>query len=186
MSHLDFVIPSSLVLPPRSATMMRRSLLAAAFAMVLLATSQAQAFWGCGGFGTNYYGYGLPAGWYTGVDNRIPPYFALHPPVYYSGEIVRIPYGASPFAYPWGTPFFAPPAITPIGPVEVRATHSAFLAEQSPPAEPVLIENEFFDAAEGPLPAPQANEPPAERQTRSGGLMIRNPHYRPDAQVAGR
>ena len=31
-----------------------------------------------------------------------PPYFALHPPVYYSEQVIRRPYGVSPFAAPAG------------------------------------------------------------------------------------
>lgn len=31
-----------------------------------------------------------------------PPYFAMHPPVYYSDQIIRRPYGVSPFAAPAG------------------------------------------------------------------------------------
>jgi hypothetical protein len=37
-----------------------------------------------------------------GFDRAEPPYFALHPPVYYSEQIVRRPYGISPFAAPAG------------------------------------------------------------------------------------
>lgn len=38
------------------------------------------------------------------VHHRIaePPYFALYPPVYYSDQIIRRPYGVSPFAAPAG------------------------------------------------------------------------------------
>ena len=78
--------------------MMRRFMLAAVFLFACSAQQSAHAYWGFGGgYGTNYYGYGLPMGWYTGVNSRVPPYFSLHPPVYYSGQITRIPYGASPF-----------------------------------------------------------------------------------------
>lgn len=33
------------------------------------------------------------------VDDRPLPYYAAHPPVYYSGQITPRPYGAVPFAY---------------------------------------------------------------------------------------
>ena len=36
------------------------------------------------------------------VRDQIPPYFALHPPVYYSYPVART-YGYSPYAYPPGT-----------------------------------------------------------------------------------
>jgi hypothetical protein len=45
----------------------------------------------------------------------IPPYFSLHPPVYY-GERVRMPYGSSPFAYPytwWQQYGFSAPVASP-------------------------------------------------------------------------
>lgn len=71
---------------------------AAAFALLLLTntdTVQAQGFmtpYGIGGFGTLGSPYAL---------GRVPepPYFALHPPVYYSQPVART-YGYSPFAYP--------------------------------------------------------------------------------------
>ena len=80
-------------------------LLAAAFAAILLpAAAQAQypyyGYGGYGGWGQMNYGQGFYSG-----SNRVPPYFALHPPVYYSHEIIRRPMGPSPFAYPsWYTP----------------------------------------------------------------------------------
>ncbi len=54
-------------------------------------------------------------------DGKRPPYFALHPPVYYS-KIVPRPYGISPFA--------APPGVTP---TEMIVT-----------PEPVTISNPFY------------------------------------------
>ena len=53
---------------------------------------------GYGGYGYGGYGY-LPSNFY--VRDYIP-YFALHPPVYYSRPVPRT-YGYSPFAYPPGT-----------------------------------------------------------------------------------
>lgn len=63
-----------------------------------------------GGFGGGFNGgggLGIGGGFYTGglfqgySTNRIPtpPYFAIHPPVYYSAPVPRT-YGYSPFAYP--------------------------------------------------------------------------------------
>lgn len=64
-------------------------------ALVLSTGSQAQACDGCGiGYG---YGIGLL---YNSLDYRVP-YFAAHPPVYYSYPVPRT-YGYSPFAYPPG------------------------------------------------------------------------------------
>jgi hypothetical protein len=53
------------------------------------------------------YGYGRGIAGYGGyayLAPRIsfvptPPYFALHPPVYYSAQIYRRPYGWSPYAF---------------------------------------------------------------------------------------
>ncbi|QDU31516.1 hypothetical protein ETAA8_66750 [Anatilimnocola aggregata] len=49
-------------------------------------------------------GYGYGGGWgYLGTRVGFapqPPYFAIHPPVYYSSQIIRRPYGTSPFAWP--------------------------------------------------------------------------------------
>ncbi len=46
------------------------------------------------------YGFGGPYGYYGyGARTGDIPYFALHPPVYYSGPISR-PYGITPFACP--------------------------------------------------------------------------------------
>jgi hypothetical protein len=57
-----------------------------------------------------------------------PPYFALHPPVYYSLPVPRT-YGYSPFAYP-------PHVLTPevVVPLEVENPHVP--REGAPPAEP--------------------------------------------------
>jgi hypothetical protein len=159
--------------------MMRRALIAVAVLVAIASVRPADAYWGCGGYGVNYYGYGLPAGWYTGVNDRVPPYFALHPPVYYSGQIVRIPYGASPFAYPWGTPF------------GVRSAAAAPLVTAAPApeneaAEPVMITNEHYNPMQGKLPAPKANgRRSAERQGRiESGLMIENPFYKSAPRLA--
>ena len=68
-----------------------------------LVARPAQACDGCG-FGAGYgmgYGYGYFPGY--GVPDcisvRTPPYFAIHPPVYYGTRYAR-PYGISPFAAP--------------------------------------------------------------------------------------
>lgn len=159
---------------------MKRAMFALALLFAAASTQQANAFWGCSGFGTNYYGYGLAAGWYTGVNDRVPPYFALHPPVYYSGEIVRIPYGASPFAAPWGTPYGMRTSHgAPIGMSTAPAIASA------PSAEPVTIENEFYEAGgANALPAPKSS---ALRSTgNDAGFMIVNPFYKSARDVATR
>jgi len=132
--------------------MLRRCVFAACLLLSLAVAGNADAYWGWG-FGTNYYGYGLPSGWYTGVQGRMPPYFALHPPVYYSGQIVRIPYGASPFASPYGCSN---------APVTASAPADS-------PAESETFENEFYKGKEEPEPEAGARS--------SRGQLIENPSY---------
>lgn len=71
-------------------------------------------------YGLPFYGYPYRLGY---TPYRIP-YYALHPPVYYSYPVPRT-YGYSPFAYPPGT-------MTP---------------EVAPP-EPVMIQNKFVPKPE--------------------------------------
>jgi hypothetical protein len=63
-------------------------------------TSSASAQFG-GGYGLGFYNYG--GGAYGGGYGNLGhiPFYALHPPVYYSYPVAR-PYGYSPFAYPPG------------------------------------------------------------------------------------
>jgi len=63
-------------------------------------SAQAQTFgaYGCGGFAQpGWFGYGSSP--YSLGQIPVPPYFALHPPVYYSAPVPRS-YGYSPYAYP--------------------------------------------------------------------------------------
>ncbi len=136
--------------------MPRRFLFAACFALLLTCAGSAPAGWGCG-YGTNYYGYGLPAGWYTGVQDRLPPYFALHPPVYYSGQIQRLPYGSSPFACPLGLPCQQTEAPSTVVPEEVSTG--------------LMVENEFVLGK--------------KLQVHSG-QWIDNPYFSADVKVAER
>ena len=56
--------------------------------------------YGCYGFGLPYaMNYLLPQSHYSSGRIPTPPYFALHPPVYYDIPVART-YGYSPFAYP--------------------------------------------------------------------------------------
>ena len=78
------------------------AIIAAAFMLLGSASAQAQ----CGGFGALGYGgiggyglLGLNGNAYRSGRVPTPPYFALHPPVYYSQAVSRT-YGHSPFAYP--------------------------------------------------------------------------------------
>lgn len=132
--------------------MIRKRLLAAACAVCFLlpAAASAQFPW-----------YGPIAGGYGGFDNgyvypyfyRVrsiptPPYFALHPPVYYGPRLIYRPYGNSPFAYPsWYERQFdnAP-------------------SPYRPPSEPLLIVNPFVRQDAAPAEE-QSTAAPAERRT---------------------
>ena len=122
--------------------MMRRSLyLAAIIALGVVATESRAECLGGGGFGFGGFGgcgygafdygqYGVFNGLWGGnpyAFGRIPtpPYFALHPPVYYSHPVPR-PYGFSPFPYPGWVP-------TP-----------SYLEEEVP-AEPAIIDNPHIE-----------------------------------------
>lgn len=96
-----------------------------AFAFLLVSAAepvQAQCgVLGYGGIGSyGFFGLNGPA--YSSGRIPTPPYFALHPPVYYSQPVART-YGHSPFAYPGThvTPDAAPkaamisnPHVTPV------------------------------------------------------------------------
>jgi hypothetical protein len=85
---------------------MNRKHILALLAIVALAALPAAAsaqFPGRGFYGglNGYNGFGYSYSYNSGVGYvSPPPYFSLYPPVYYSGQIVRRPYGSSPFAYP--------------------------------------------------------------------------------------
>lgn len=113
-----------------------RTLLLAAIAAVATAGS-ADAYW--------WHGAGIGVGGlYRSLDyptERRVPYFAAHPPVYYSVPVPRT-YGYSPFAY---TPDTRTPDVVPMesGPVEIINPYvpSSATAPQQPapvvkPAEP--------------------------------------------------
>lgn len=116
--------------------MVRSALFAfAAAALLAAAPASAQAGWP-GFYGCNNWSslWGNPYVYSQG-GAYIPPYFAVHPPVYYSPHITARPYGASPFALPFGPVSFPKPA--------------GYVA--APPAEPLEIVNPYVTA-----PAPQA------------------------------
>ena len=75
-----------------------------AMLLVFAATENADAQYGHWGSGipTYPYGGGFFASPYSLGQVPTPPYFALHPPVYYSHPVARS-YGYSPYAYPGTT-----------------------------------------------------------------------------------
>lgn len=101
----------------------------------------------CGGWGYNL-GYRM-----YGLEHI--PYYALHPPVYYSYPVPR-PYGYSPFAYPPGTP-------TPEVSVEV--------------VKPARMRNPY-------VPGVRQEEATEDRTTAVEPLRMRNPFVVGDQLVA--
>jgi hypothetical protein len=126
-----------------------------AAALVCFLTPQAPA--GDCGYG---YGFGYGLGYlYQSLDYNVP-YFAAHPPVYYSYPVPRT-YGYSPFAYP-------PNVMTP----EV--------VEQ---AKPVQIVNPYVPKAQSTQQEP-AKDRSAKVGHQSQPLVILNPYFKPTQSVA--
>jgi len=90
-----------------------------------------------------YYGY---PSWSVYGREHIP-YFAKHPPVYYSYPVPRA-YGFSPYAYPPGTttPELLParPAVFRTSPYRPRAV-SAPAPVEKPRPKPLRIKNPYID-----------------------------------------
>ncbi len=116
-----------------------------------------------GGFGFGIGG-GYDYGWdiaelYRELYHNLP-YFALHPPVYYSYPVPRT-YGYSPFAYP-------PGVMTP---------------DIVPESQPVTINNPYV-----PGTKPSANETKTDRSASTASnpepLVVINPYVTPTRNVA--
>ena len=119
--------------------------------LLLCSASFAQADWG--GFGSAYYGYGGFQGGGIRPYVPVPPYFALHPPVYYGQRYTR-PYGASPFAAgpqlqtnsSYAPQIHVDRAITienPHVPGGCTNCGNSGIVQQKP-AQPLVIDNPFF------------------------------------------
>lgn len=151
--------PPQLTKLPPMRNLIRWNLVVCLAAACLFCTNSAEAY-GCGN------GCGI-GGLYRSLDyptERRVPYFAAHPPVYYSQPVPRT-YGHSPFAY-------GPSHQTP----EVYQT-----------AKPVIIENPYVKKASGSTTVKQTKQN-RERSVSyqadvvastvaSGPLMIENPYY---------
>lgn len=125
--------------------------------------------------GSPYAGSAFTGGYYGGVGQffnpysfppstsvRTPPYFAVHPPVYYSTRHAR-PYGMSPFA--------APPMVGP------AASYRG--AERTEPIRPVMLENPFCEeGCEPVVPSREQVVPsrePVHASARPRGPVRENP-----------
>lgn len=110
------------------------------------------------------YGWGFVDGYGQGRVTADPnvPYFAAHPPVYYSLEIIRRPMGPSPFAYPgYMLPMMAE--------VEVEA-------EVEEKATAVMIHNETIARrGDDSLHRVSFAQPLSRDQAAAGTQMIINP-----------
>ncbi|QDU92879.1 hypothetical protein [Lignipirellula cremea] len=138
--------------------------------LIVLASTAAEAHAQWGGYlGGGFVGARGLYGSRLYGDYEKQPYFALHPPVYYSSEIVRRPYGFSPFALPPG-----------ILPAELRAIsgRQAVAPVAAPAPTPEMIENPFYRAGR---PAEAAAGTPSPAAITAGGdaQMIQNPFYQP-------
>jgi hypothetical protein len=135
-----------------SRSIVRTLCLAAAAACLASAPSPAKAFW-------PYLGYGFGTPWHYGHNPGAayvppPPFYAVHPPVYYAPYIQARHYGASPFAWY--------PGMEPITYIDVYPTGAA--------PTPVMIENPYV--AGTPAPPPPGDQASTDGQP----LRIDNPH----------
>src|SRR3954471_9221864 len=109
------------------------------------------------GFGGNGFGGGYDCGWdiaelYRELYNNLP-YFALHPPVYYSCPVPRT-YGYSPFAY--GPDVMTPEVVMEAKPVTIMNPYVPAAPADAKPdraasasstPEPLVIVNPFVTTA---------------------------------------
>lgn len=140
---------------------MRHILMIAALATGgLLTTSAADAYWWNGA------GIGI-GGLYRSLDyptERRVPYFAAHPPVYYSQPVPRT-YGHSPFAY--GPAARTPEVMSTVQPVEIINPYVPSSSSSSSSAKPVESKPQAKSRTIS-TGQPEATEP-------TGPLMIINP-----------
>ena len=136
-------------------------------------SSAGQASADCGG-GFGYGGYGY---YNYGIRPYVPapPYFALHPPVYYGARYTR-PYGDSPFA--------APSQLQPTaGYAPARHVERSLIINNPCALLPMT-------PAEMPLPAPEVQPVPAPVNTVLPSpvvvtpLVIDNPYFQPQVALA--
>ena len=95
-------------------------------------------------------GYGFGGWGYTGYTAEYVPYYAMHPPVYYSYPVPRA-YGWSPFAYPPGT--MTPEILGAIQAQEVINPHVP--QKEGTSATPMSTNNKTTQAKESTGPTPQ-------------------------------
>ena len=120
--------------------------------LMFASESQAQYGFGGGSFsGLPYQGFGYGNSGFGGSVYGlgyvpVPPYFALHPPVYYSHEIRRRPIGDSPFAYGPRRPAPAPKRQFSMNPFAPSQAVEEGPLQASQPTDSVakVIRNPFY------------------------------------------
>ena len=144
----------------------RLALLCSVLLLSIVSANVAQAQYPYGGDIAAWNGWGTYGGWgYLGtrvgfVPN--PPYYAIHPPVYYSAQIIRRPYGYSPYAWPANYPSFSTQE------VESRASATA---------DPSVFINPYSaQAGNGGGQLPPAR-PAAGDNSAAQPQLIVNPYY---------
>ena len=144
-----------------------RTIFSLAFLLLALPVA-AQAQWP--GYGVcGYGGYGYGCNFASGGYVFPPPFYAVHPPVYYSPMITARPYGSSPFAWPaWYQP--QPTTIVAAGPRFADR-------ETAPRAEPLSIDNPHIEGDAAPArPAATDNSQSEKAAPATAGLLIINPY----------
>jgi hypothetical protein len=91
-------------------------------------------------------GYGWGGWGYTGYTAEYVPYYAMHPPVYYSYPVPRA-YGWSPFAYPPGT-------MTPeiLGKIETQEMINPHVPQKDSPSARPTSNKTTANEPTGPIP----------------------------------
>ena len=136
--------------------------------------SQAQNYFGGGiNSGLPYFGFGYSGSLYGLGYVPVPPYYALHPPVYYSHEIRRRPVGDSPYAYQSRRP-------TPIT-IRLQFSRNPFVPNPT-------IEEDSQQTAQATDSVAKVMRNPFYRDEQLslvGSKLILNPYYaKPEAVVA--
>lgn len=130
---------------------MRSILAIAAIAISLAFTADTQAQNCCGGFraGLPYHGFGYSGSLYGLGYIPVPPYYAIHPPVYYSHQISRS-YGDSPYAYAPQRPAPRPRPQVIMNPYAPQTQQTADESAEKVAAAK-MITNPFYHAGEGQI-----------------------------------
>ena len=136
--------------------MRRLALIAAGLAASFCLATESRADHGHGVYsGLPYHGFGYSGSLYGLGRIPVPPYYALHPPVYYSHQIIRRPYGDSPFAYRSRRPAPRPAPRVVLNQFVPQAQDSSVEQAEKTVASPKLIRNPYYKAEVGLATAEQ-------------------------------